>query len=116
MNASGQAFVILYINEMRPEFLPKMLKEKVQEGSPIPPPPEWSTIYIGKGKRDKISKGDVVGFLIQKGGLTKDELGIVEVKERYAMAAVEATKANSLLKRIENEKIKGIKTIFELIK
>ncbi len=116
MNASGQAFVILYINERRPEYLPRMLKEKIQEGCPIPPPAEWATIYIGKGKRDKISKGDVVGFLFQKGGLEKDELGIVEVKERYAMAAVKAAKASSMLKKIENEKIKGVKTVFELIK
>lgn len=116
MNASGQAFVILYINEIRPSYLPKMLKEKVQEGCPIPPPAAWATIYIGKGKRDKISKGDVVGFLLQKGGLEKDELGIVEVKERYAMAAVKAEKANAMLKKIRDEKIKGVKTIFELVK
>lgn len=116
MNASGQAYVILYINEMRPSYLPKMLKEKVTEDSPLPPEAEWATIYIGKGKRDKISKGDVVGFLLQKGGLEKDELGIVEVKERYAMAAVKATKVEPMLKRISNEKIKGQKTKFEYIK
>ncbi len=116
MNASGQAFVIMYINEMRPSYLPKMLKEKVVEGAPLPPEAEWATIYIGKGKRDKISKGDVVGFLFQKGGLQKDELGIVEVKERYAMAAVKSNKVQQMLKKVADEKIKGMKTKFELVK
>lgn len=116
MNATGEAFVILYINEMRPEYLPKMLKEKVESGTPLPPQPEWATIYIGKGKRDKISKGDVVGFLFKNGGLEKDELGIVEVKERYAMAAVKASKVNCLLRDIADAKIKGVKTKFELLK
>lgn len=116
MNASGQAYVIMYINEMRPSYLPKMLKEKIAEGAPLPPAPEWATLYIGKGKRDKISKGDVVGFLLQKGNLAKDELGLVEVKERYAMAAVKQVKVAALLKVLNGEKIKGMKTITELIR
>ena len=31
------------------------------------------TLTINRGKRDKLSKKDVVGFLFQKGGLEKDD-------------------------------------------
>ncbi len=116
MNADGTALVILYLEEKRPDYLPKMLKYKLPCGDlPLPAPALWSSIYVGKGKRDKISKGDVVGFMFQKGGLEKDELGMVEVKERYAIAAVKTSKLNSVLKKIYGQKIKGQKTVFELI-
>ena len=46
------------------------------------------TLTINRGKRDKLSKKDVVGFLFQKGGLEKDDLGIVEIKERDRKSVV----------------------------
>jgi superfamily II DNA/RNA helicase len=115
MNASGKAYVILSADEKIPDYLKaKMPEMRLNPNAPLPPPSVWQTLYIGKGKRDKISKGDVVGFLCQKGGLKKEELGIVEVKERYALAAVKAKRMQPLLKAICNEKIKGLKTIFEV--
>ena len=73
---------------------------------------EWVTLTINRGKRDKLSKKDVVGFLFQKGGLEKDDLGIVEIKESCAFAAVKRTKLSGLLGRIRNEKIKNMKAKF----
>ena len=74
------------------------------------------TLYIGKGKKDKISKGDIVGFLCKKGGLTSNMIGRIDVKERYTYVAVERKIVRNLLKIIQGEKIKGIKTIVEIIK
>ena len=74
------------------------------------------TISIGKGKKDKISRGDIVGFLCKKGGLQKDEVGKIDVKDRYAYVAVKSGVAANLLKTVANEKIKGLKTVFELIR
>lgn len=73
---------------------------------------EWVTLTINRGKRDKLSKKDVVGFLFQKGGLDKDDLGIVEIKESCAFAAVKQDKLSGLLDRIRDEKIKNMKAKF----
>ena len=54
--------------------------------------------------------------MIKKGGLEKDEVGIIEVKENFSFATIKKDKIDSVLSRIRNEKIQGIKTIFELAK
>ena len=122
MHSSGSAFVILSDEDSRPDFLPQMetIEEEGAQGTSghegsIPPPAAWIGVYIGKGKRDKVSRGDVVGLFCKKGELTREELGPVEVKERYAMAIVRTSKVRSALKKIKGEKIKGMKTIFEEI-
>ena len=75
-----------------------------------------ATIYIGKGKKDKISKGDILGFLCKKGGLTTADIGRIDVAERYAYAAVKTTKVKGMLNNVKGEKIKGLKTIIEPVK
>lgn len=54
----------------------------------------------------------MVGFLFQKGGLEKDDLGIVEIKESCAFAAVRRDKLSGLLDRIRDERIKNMKAKF----
>lgn len=80
------------------------------------PLPRMSTIYIGKGKKDKISKGDIVGFLCKIGGLTPQEIGRIDVNDRYAYAAVSRTRLNALLKAVKGQKIKGLRTVVEPVK
>ena len=81
-----------------------------------PPLPRMATLYIGKGKKDKLSKGDIVGFLCKKGGLEPSEIGRIDVKDRYAYAAVSREKLQQVLAHTKGEKIKGIKTVIEPVK
>ena len=71
------------------------------------------TLYIGKGKKDKVNKIDIVGFLAKKGNLQKEEIGRIDVKDHYAYAAVSRKKIKQVLSLVRNEKIKGVKTIIE---
>ena len=75
-----------------------------------------ATLYIGKGKKDKLSKGDIVGFLCKKGGLEPGEIGRIDVKDRYAYAAVSREKLQQVIRLTKGEKIKGIKTIIEQVR
>jgi hypothetical protein len=75
-----------------------------------------ATVYIGKGKKDKIAKGDIVGFLCKKRGLDSSEIGRIDVKDRYAYAAVSREKLQQVLAHTKGEKIKGIKTVIEPVK
>ena len=113
MNAEGDAYIILNEKEFLPEyinpepkefFLPKTIK--------TPTLSDWVTLTINKGKRDKLSKGDIAGFLMQKGGLLKDELGVIEVKESCSFAAVKREQHKTLLAKIKNEKIKKMNVRF----
>ena len=84
--------------------------------SASPPLPRMGTLYIGKGKKDKLSKGDVVGFLCKKGDLKPDDIGRIDVKDRYIYVAVRLEKLQQVLRLTKGEKIKGIKTIIEPVK
>lgn len=111
-DAKGTSYLILNENDELPGYLGEEIPAYVlPERIPKPAPPRWATIYIGKGKKDKVNKVDVAGFLYKKGNLTKDDVGRVEVKEHYAFVAVRRAKLKQLLSLISGEKIKGMKTI-----
>ena len=115
MEAEGSSYLLLGANESLPVFVtPDPLVLTLPVLSSMPPKPAWATLYIGKGKKDKVSKMDIVGFMFKKGLLAKDELGMVEVKEYYSYVAVKRSKVDAILKLIENEKVKGMKSKIEL--
>lgn len=113
MHAEGQAFLLLNEIESVPEYIIREPEEFfLPEVARKPVCSEWVALTINRGKRDKLSKKDVVGFLFQKGGLDKEDLGVVEVKESYSCAAVKRDKLPALLERIREEKIKNMKAKF----
>ena len=116
----GRTFFIVGPEEQLPEFvdcdteeysLPSLPREGL--GVSLP---QMATIYIGKGKKDKISKGDIVGFLCKKGGLQPSEIGRIDVMDRYAYVAVSRPRFEQVLRLTKGEKIKGIKTVIEPVK
>lgn len=112
--ATGSAFLLLHAEEVLPPYLPQDLPVyELSEGPLKPVKPRWSTLYIGKGKKDKVGKGDIVGFLCKKGSLTADDIGQIDVKEHYAYVAVRRSKLKQLLTLVRDEKIKGMKTVME---
>lgn len=114
---SGKTFFVLNQEEQIPDYIEGNVKDFIP--SPLndhPQLPKMATLYIGKGKKDKISKGDVVGFLCKIGGLKSDEIGRIDVNDRYSYVAVKQKRLASVLRNVQGEKIKGLKTIFEEIK
>ncbi len=116
--ATGRTFFILNSEEHIPDYVNGDTVEYTPEVDATCKPalPRMSTLYIGKGKKDKISKGDIVGYLCKKGGLEPDEIGRIDVKDRYAYAAVKREKLQQVLRLTKGEKIKGIKTIVEQVR
>lgn len=115
--SEGRAFFLLGPDEYIPEFVEGDVETfDIPDNLPQPAQPKMATIYIGKGKKDKISKGDIVGYLCKKGGLEPNEIGRIDVKDRYTYAAVMRKKVSQVLKMTRGEKIKGIKTIVEIVK
>jgi len=110
MNGSGTAWLVLAENETAPNFLSVSptfvnLPEQIR----LPEPPQWITLYIGAGKKDKISKTDIVGFLIQKGNLQKEEIGLITTLDNASFVAINRVKAAKTLEAIKDEKIKNQK-------
>lgn len=113
-DASGTSYIILHAEEVCPTYVPEDTEVYQLPDNPArPPQPLWATIYIGKGKKDKLNKIDIVGFLYKKGNLGKEDVGRVDVKEHYAFVAVRRSKIKQLFTLIRGEKIKGMKTLIE---
>ncbi len=107
MNAEGTSFLVLGEDEPVPDFIieePEFIL--VEESNKLPELPEWATLYIGGGKKNKINKIDIVGLLLQKGKLQKDELGLIEVLDHSSFAAVKRSKAGKVLQLVRDERIK----------
>ena len=101
--------------EHRPEYIAEEpVNFQLPSHIPHPSEPRWITLYIGKGKKDKVNKVDIVGFLSKIGGLERDQLGRIDVLPNWSFVAVDRTAVKSLLPRIKGQKIKGIKTIFAI--
>ena len=117
-DAQGRTFFLLNSEEHIPEYVEGDVVPYAESASQptTPPAPKMATLYIGKGKKDKISKGDIVGFLCKKGGLEPGDIGRIDVKDRYAYAAVKREKLQQVLRQTQGEKIKGIKTIIEQVR
>ena len=116
-DALGKTYFLLGPEEHIPAFVDCSVASFALAAAAQPvPTPRMATLYIGKGKKDKISKGDIVGFLCKTGGLKADELGRIDVSDRYAYVAVKRQKMREVLAKVSGEKIKGIRTIVEPVR
>jgi hypothetical protein len=66
-------------------------------------------LFINGGRKDKISKVDIVGFLHHQAQLKKDQVGIVIVKDHSSFVAVHRAVIREMLPKVKNARIKGVK-------
>lgn len=117
MDASGTSILILSPEEHLPEYIQSDIQElNLPDNSPLPERPKWSTVFIAAGKKDKVNKVDIVGFLAQKGQLKKEDIGLIEVKDFFSFVAVRKNKLGGALELIKNKKIKNKKVRIDVAK
>ena len=136
MDASGTAILILGPEEKLPRYVVANSGQKgpgneegagnggqqeveeiiLPEKSVIPEKPKWSTLLVSAGKKDKVNKIDIVGFLTNKGQLKKEDIGLIEVKDFFSFVAVRKSKIGATLQLIKNERIKNKKVKIDMAK
>jgi len=117
MEATGNVYVIIGPEEEVPGYLSESAqKMELPERYEVPEKPKWCTLFIAAGKKDKINKIDIVGFLTQKGKLKKDDIGLIEVKDFSAFAAVRKSKIGLTIEAVKDEKIKNKKVKIAIAK
>jgi superfamily II DNA/RNA helicase len=115
MSATGTSFLLMSRDEQLPDYIQKKPEiVKLKDDNAMPKKPEWVTLYLSGGKKDKINKIDIVGFLSKKGNLEKFDLGLIIVQDFSSFAAVKRNKISTLLQDIQNEKVKGKKLKIEI--
>lgn len=117
MEASGTAILILSEDEKMPLFIKDAVETIVLPINVVlPEKPKWATLFIAAGKKDKVNKVDIVGFLTNKGQLKKEDIGLIDVKDFFSFVAIRKIKMNQLLHLVKNEKIKNKKVKMEVAK
>ena len=105
MNKAGTAYIIHSFEEKLPEFIPNLETEKLTKVL-TPETTRRITLFISGGRKDKISKGDIAGLFFKQGGLVGNELGTIELKQDCAFVSVPDDKADDLVDRLNNRKLK----------
>jgi superfamily II DNA/RNA helicase len=76
MHATGTSYLLLAPGE-KPAYLKELPEVEDLSGDiVIPQPSQWTTLYLAAGKKDKVNKVDIVGLLLKKGELDKEDLGL----------------------------------------
>ena len=115
MEAKGTAYILTHESEKKMDYLDfDMPNFPISDKNALPMPPTFQTIYISGGKKTKLNKIDIVGFLLQKGNLEKADVGLIEVKDFISFVAVKYSKTTALLQTIKDQKIKGKKFKIEV--
>lgn len=108
MEKHGTAWLILADKDFVPAFISESIEFIELPGElSLPPLTRWQTIYLSVGRKEKISRGDVAGFLMQKGKLSPDDVGRIDILDHASLAAVNRSKTRELIKLVTGERIKN---------
>jgi superfamily II DNA/RNA helicase len=108
MHREGSAYLIKWSEEVLPDFIKNSQIQAIEDKA-IPEKPDWTTVFVSGGRRDKISKSDIAGLFSKQGKLGQGELGLIELKQDCAFVAVKSSKLSQLLTFVDNVKLKNKK-------
>jgi superfamily II DNA/RNA helicase len=115
MLATGTAYIVLHESEKKLDYINyQMPVLQLSANAKLPQKPDFQTIYISGGKKNKLNKIDIVGFFLQKGNLEKTDLGLIEVKDFISFVAIKSNKVRNFLTAIKDQKMKGKKFKIEV--
>ncbi|GGG22821.1 DEAD/DEAH box helicase [Christiangramia forsetii] len=114
MEEKGTAYVLKWEKEQLPEFIEESFIQSLESNS-IKKETEWKTLFISGGRKDKISKGDIAGLFFKQGNLNKDELGTIELKQDCSFVSVVSSKAQEVIKTLDNSRLKKKKVRIRLV-
>jgi superfamily II DNA/RNA helicase len=117
MTAGGKSILILSYEERLPSYITEEVTElELNERIELPEKPKWTTLFIDAGKKDKVNKMDIVGFLSKVGQLNQEDIGLIEVKDFTSFVAVRKLQVGTVMELIKDEKIKGKKVKIAIAK
>lgn len=118
MHQDGTAYVLHWAEEELPDFIQHL--ETTEQGAADLLPvetvsEEWVTLFISGGRKDKISKGDIVGLFLKQAQLPKDALGIIELKQDCAFVSVKKEVANEAIQKTDASRLKKKKVRVKVV-
>ena len=115
VDKTGDVYILTHQDEQLPDFVTIdetfNLPEKCEQKSIVN---RNNTLYFKAGKKEKISKADIVGFIANNSQIAPNEIGVINVYDHYALVAVPKQKAKTAIAQLLKAKIKGKKIRIEI--
>jgi superfamily II DNA/RNA helicase len=115
MHKSGVAYVLEGAGEKLPNFINEEYSSIQEIGDTKTDSIDFQTLFISGGRKDKISKGDIAGLFMKEGKLQKEDIGVIELKLDCAFVAVSTDKAKSIVKSLDNSRLKKKKVRIRIV-
>lgn len=116
VDASGTVYVLTSEADSLPDYIEFDRKYVPTGKNDNPIRPDTATLYFNSGRKEKVSRGDIAGYIIKQGNLAPDRLGRIVVKDHCALAAVPAAEAERLVRDLSAAKLKGHKVKISIMK
>jgi len=107
VDATGYVYIIASEQEKLPEYVDYDNEYVSDDFNPDPIRSLTATIYLNAGRKEKISRGDIVGFLAKQAGLAGAEIGRIALKDHCAIVAVPRAKSAAAIAAFSTAKIKN---------
>ncbi len=115
VDAVGNAYIITAPDEVLPEWVTIDDMMGLHPADRMPRA-KMVTLYFQAGKKEKLSRGDIMGFIASNGGIDPKSIGRIDVRDHYAIAAIPRSTAQEVLPNLQTAKIKGKKVRISLLK
>jgi len=69
--------------------------------------PAWVHLHINVGKQDRIGPGDIVGAILNTVGVSKKQIGRVDLRDRFSLIEVRAEIAEQVLRGLHGLLLRG---------
>jgi len=108
MKTNGNVYLLHSENEPLPPYTKNFEVKKLEISAEIKEftKSNWTTYYLSAGRKQKIRKIDIVGFLLQEVKIPKEHLGLIEVMDSYTYVAISTEEKNTLITLFPRVRIK----------
>ena len=109
VDEEGDIYLLVGPDETLKDFVSVDAEYKLDSGKRADLGQKFVSLYISGGKREKLSRGDILGFLVKECGVSPENIGKIDVFDHYSLVAVRDKEVPSLLNKAEGKKLKGEK-------
>lgn len=107
VDAKGNVYVLASDDEKLPGYLDYDKEYVPDPDNPDPITSHLTTLYFNAGKKEKLSKGDILGFLVKQCGVEASGIGKIVVKDHCALVAVDNADATKVIDIAKATRVKG---------
>ena len=94
VDRSGRVYFIISDGENVTEYVDWNHDYHPDADATLPPQPQLVTFYCNAGRKEKVSRGDIVGLLCKTIGMQASQIGHIDVRDHSAYVAVDAQAAS----------------------